>query len=211
VRLLACKGFILAACLLILAAGSVLSAAVHAEYSASESDIKAAYLYKLGAFVFWPETSSAAQQNLSICVLGNAQVGASLQQMLGSGRKEAGRTLFVHYLQTLPDLLPAQQPQAQVQLGADEQHNRQRCDILFISQSEQLRLRAALEWARQQQILTVSDIDKFALQGGMIEFYTRRNKVQMMLNLAAARAGGIKFRAQLLSFAKVIGLKDEAE
>lgn len=45
------------------------------------------------------------------------------------------------------------------------------CHILFIGQSEQEQLPTILSSIQSLSILTISDIENFALQGGVIELY----------------------------------------
>ncbi len=52
-------------------------------------------------------------------------------------------------------------------------------------------------------VLTVSDIDYFANEGGMIEFFNFRGKMRFKINNKVAVSKGIRFNAKLLELAEV--------
>jgi hypothetical protein len=54
---------------------------------------------------------------------------------------------------------------------------------------------------RKQPILTVGDQERFAHQGGMINFVKQGGKVRFEVNSAAVEAGGLKMSAKLLQVA----------
>ena len=78
------------------------------------------------------------------------------------------------------------------------------CQILFISGSERGNLRAILSTLKNQTILTVSDIDHFANQGGMIGLVLTGNNVTFEINLDAVRQSELWFSSQLLKLARII-------
>jgi len=53
-------------------------------------------------------------------------------------------------------------------------------------------------------ILTVSDRPDFAKRGGMVEFYTHKNKVLFFINLFAVKEATLAMNANLLRVANVI-------
>ena len=52
--------------------------------------------------------------------------------------------------------------------------------------------------------LTISDIDGFAAQGGMIGFATRDGKLSFQVNPAASGRAGLEIGAQLLQLATLV-------
>ncbi len=54
------------------------------------------------------------------------------------------------------------------------------------------------------QTITVSDIDGFAEQGGMIQFVLDEPYVRFVINNKAAQQNGITFNSQLLALAKFV-------
>src|SRR4051812_48120739 len=62
--------------------------------SASESAVKAAFLYKFASFVEWPPGTFKADAPLSIGVMGDEAVAGDLEQMV-AGRSFEGRPIAV--------------------------------------------------------------------------------------------------------------------
>ena len=61
-----------------------------------------------------------------------------------------------------------------------------------------------LEKLKDARVLTVSEIDGFAQQGGIINFISERNKVRFEINPDAARRLGLNISSELLKLAKVV-------
>ncbi len=78
------------------------------------------------------------------------------------------------------------------------------CQILFISRSEQRRLSALLAALKGHNTLTVSDIDGFAHEGGMIQLLLQDNQVRFEINLRAAQAAELTISSNLLKLATTI-------
>ena len=55
-----------------------------------------------------------------------------------------------------------------------------------------------------KSILTVSDIDGFAVKGGCIRLHVIKGKVRFNINVAAAHQANLKVSAKLLELAKVV-------
>ena len=148
-----------------------------------EYAVKIAFLYNLTKFVDWPP--EAFKNEVSPFVLGIVGVnpfGAALETLKDKTVK--GRKLVVRKLPRLENL--------------DD------CQILFISGSERGNLRAILSTLKNQTILTVSDIDHFANQGGMIGLVLTGNNVTFEINLDAVRQSELWFSSQLLKLARII-------
>jgi hypothetical protein len=54
-------------------------------------------------------------------------------------------------------------------------------------------------------ILTVSDVENFAQNGGDIDFYLSGAKVRFEINPQSAKLCGLKISSQLLSLGKIVG------
>lgn len=152
--------------------------------SAPEYEIKAAYLYNFGLFVDWPNGVFPKQETpFVIGVLG-----------VDPFEKALDRTLRQEMVRERPVVI---RRMSSVEASAG-------CHVVFISVSEETRVRDILEYFRDKPVLTVSDISGFTKQGGCIEFVNRRNKVTMNINLAAVRQVGLRVRAELLSIANQV-------
>jgi hypothetical protein len=75
---------------------------------------------------------------------------------------------------------------------------------VYISPSERQRVSAILRELRQQNILTVSDIDGFCEAGGMIGLVPIQNRLGFEINLGAVRQAQLTVSSQLLKLARTI-------
>ncbi|HET8802187.1 MAG TPA: YfiR family protein [Marinobacter sp.] len=144
----------------------------------SEYEVKAAFLYNFTRFVTW----SPAENNttpLEVCVFGDDPFGDLLEPL--RGRKSQGRELTLRYPDDVAGLTG--------------------CDVLFIGQSQSRSLASALDIARQQGMLTVSDLPDFALRGGMVGYVKQGNVIRFEINLEAATDAGLTINSRLLELA----------
>lgn len=150
-----------------------------------EYQIKAVFLFNFLQFVKWPpEAFPEPDTPLRIGVLGEDPFGSALDEVV---RDETvrDRPLVVQRSRRLEDL--------------------QDCHLLFISRSESRRIEEILSQLRGRPVLTVSEIDGFARQGGVIAFYPEGKKVRFEINADAGRHAELKLSSQLLSLGRVIG------
>jgi hypothetical protein len=149
-----------------------------------EYQLKAAFLYHFAAFVDWPASAFAYdQQPFVIGVFGDDPFGPILDELI-QGETAKDRPLVVRRI-TDPQQVPS-------------------CHILFISSSEAPRMRQILRRAHRLPILTVSDAPGFAQAGGVIAFTTEVNRIVLNVNVVAADAAGLNISSKLLRVARVV-------
>lgn len=151
---------------------------------ADEDLLKAAFIYNFAKFTRWPTHAPvAADQPLRLCTAGADELVTALGRL--ADKTIHGRVVRVE----------------QYQAGrADPQ-----CHVLYIAGSEHPHYWRLLEQTRSAPVLTVSEIRGFADSGGMIQLYRARDRIRFKVNLAAARASGLRLSARLLDLAEVIG------
>ncbi len=156
------------------------SGAAQAE-SASEYEFKAASLYKVASFVQWPP----APDNTPICIgiLGKDPFGKALDRIV-QGKLAGNRRFIVERFRS-----------------AEEATH---CGIVFISSSEQMKLRDILGVLRGKPVLTVSEVPGFCQQGGTINLKVVDSTIRMEINPAAGARSGLRFSSKLLSLSKVV-------
>ncbi len=145
----------------------------------AEYQVKAVYLFNFGKFVEWPKAATK-DDSFPICVLGRDPFGAALDATL-AGEKIDDRKLIARRIATERDATG--------------------CRILFISSSEDSRIKEILTSMEKSGVLTVSDMPDFIGNGGMIQFVLKENKVRFAVNLTAAQRAGLTFSSQLLKVA----------
>jgi hypothetical protein len=148
--------------------------------TAPEYDVKAAFLYNFAKFVDWPPAAFPDPDSLKICVLGDDPFGGSLQAV-------AGEQVASHKLNVL---------------RMDSIAKTAGCQILFISRSEQSRLRQILAAVKGSPVLTVGDTEKFVDDGVIINFTLEGSKVRFEINTEAADRAGLRISSKLLQLAK---------
>ena len=77
------------------------------------------------------------------------------------------------------------------------------CHVLFVAGSEKVRLGNILRVVNKAPILTVSEIEKFPLFGGIIEFDQEGKKIRLVLNHKAAKNSKLQVRARLLQVCRI--------
>jgi hypothetical protein len=148
-----------------------------------EYEIKAAYIYNFFNYIDWPaDTLPPAGSTLTIGILGESPFGPALNPLVG--KKVKGRTLAVKKVSSAKDL--------------------EQCQAVFICPSEKARLSEILGQLKDARILTVSEIEGFAEQGGIINFISERNKVRFEINTDAAKRTGLNISSDLLKLAKLV-------
>ena len=62
-----------------------------------------------------------------------------------------------------------------------------------------------LNSVERRSVLTVSDIDRAAERGAVIQFTNERNRLRLRINVAAAKAAGLTISSKLLRPAEIVG------
>lgn len=147
--------------------------------SAPEQQIKAAYLFKFGGYVEWPEEAFRdAGSPVVIGVAGDTAIAKELEKV-AANRTMNGRAVEVRQIRPGDEI--------------DAAH------ILFVGRS-QLALLGELS-SRPRPILTVTDVAKGLDQGSIINFVSAGNRVRFEVSLDMARRSSLKIGAPLLAVA----------
>jgi YfiR/HmsC-like len=147
----------------------------------SAYDIEAAYLYHFSHFVEWPALPGSKEtDSFLICVLGQNPFGNALAETVAH-ESIAGENVVAEQVLTSEDAA--------------------RCRVLFISSSEESRLKQILASLNNSSVLTVSDLPSFTERGGMIQFVLQDHHVRFQINLAMAQRAGLVLSSELLKLA----------
>jgi hypothetical protein len=154
-----------------------------AQSVADEYQVKAAYILNFARFVEWPQDVLPPFAPLTIAVVGNDPFGGSLENVLrgSSANGHAIRVRYLHWNDTLSQ-----------------------CQIIFISASEEPHLPQILRNLGNAGVLTISDIDRFSLRGGVIEFRMVGNRVRFDIDRAPAIASRLTISSRLLHVARAV-------
>ncbi len=156
----------------------------------SEYQLKAVFLFNFAQFVDWPPSAAQDSQPpqppqppLLIGILGDDPFGSFLDETV-RGERVGARPIQVRRYRRIADI--------------------EECNILFISRSENERVPDILSVFKNRAVLTVSDADDFASQGGIIEFFTDKSRIRLRINLDAADAAKLTISSKLLRVAEVV-------
>lgn len=146
---------------------------------------KAAYIYNFAKFTRWPD-SSQKNPPLILCTVGNDDLVDDLKRL--GGKVIKGRRLTV--------------------LQVDKKNYQSSCNLLYIAVSEKKRVSRILKNAQKQPVLTISMLQGFEKNGGMVQLYTSKGKTRILINLLRVRKAGLEVSSRLLMLAKVTGSED---
>jgi hypothetical protein len=173
---------------------SLCLAALHSQLAsaetASESQVKAAFLYRFTNYVQWPP-SAAPAANLTIAILGDDAVAAELLKLVQT-KKSQGTEVRVQLIASVTDDLSAH--------------------VLYVSAGYRGDLRTALQALAQKPVLTVTDAPNALELGAILNFVTADRRVRFEVSVASAQRAGIYVSSELLSVAaRVIGAHARAD
>jgi len=78
------------------------------------------------------------------------------------------------------------------------------CQLVFIPKDMEDEMHGAFATAQSESVLTISEIDGFCSQGGMIQLVERRGKLRFFINNKAAGKSHLVLSSQLLKMAKIV-------
>lgn len=159
--------------------------AVASAAAPSEYQLKAVFLFNFAQFVEWPPQSfESPNAPFIIAVVGEDPFGEYLDAAV-RGETVMGHPLVIKRYRSVSQVEP--------------------CQILYISGSELARLEKILNSLDRRAVLTVSDIQRAAERGAIIQFTNERNRLRLRINVAAAKAAGLTISSKLLRPAEIVG------
>lgn len=146
-----------------------------------EYELKAAYVIRMGRYVEWPDRPSRSGDDFQVCVTGTDPFGSLLTRE-AAGEQIGGRPVTIRRVPRARDA--------------------RSCHVLYVGEaSAQEDLGEVLASLRGTDVLTISDVARFLVQGGMVQFLPKDGRIRFEINLDAARDAGLRIRAELLDAA----------
>jgi len=145
-----------------------------------EYQLKAAYLLNFARFIYWPEPVISTTESFNICVIGDNPFADSLDRL--SDKKIKNKSIKVKY--------------------SSEYNPKDNCRIVYISKNKEDVFKEVIKKLNNNTVLTVSDVEGFSQQGGMIGFVRIKNKIKFEINIDQSIKSNIKYRSQLLEVAE---------
>lgn len=148
--------------------------------TAEEAPLKAAFLYNFVLYASWP---SMPAEGLTMCVLGQDDMGPAFDAL--AGKLIHGKSVKLRRL--------AQRPSR-----ADE------CQLLFVAASQHAAMPAVSQALQGLPVLIVADAGAYAPELPMIMLEREGSRLVFQVNLGLARAAGLRLDPKLLRLAKVV-------
>ncbi|UVW30065.1 YfiR family protein [Massilia sp. H6] len=145
----------------------------------SEYAAKAAFIYNVTRF----SSLTHVHPVLRLCVFGRDPFDGALDSL--EGRSVGQSKLTIAYPRSAKQAL-------------------ERCQILFISASEEASIGELTEAAGAAALLTISDIKGAARRGVMLELALENKRIAFECNCKAMRAAGIALNASVLRLARAV-------
>jgi len=170
---------------LVLALGWLVTPPVWAQNAApafTREELMAVFLYRLGSYVEWPESSLAAEDpTLQLCIVGRDPFGSALSYHAGAPLK--GRSFEIKRI--------------------DPGDPIEGCQILFLSASETRGRRVLERLATLHGVLSTSDRPDFTCRGGILRFYVAEESLKLEIDPDAAQRAGLQISSKVLSLAQI--------
>jgi hypothetical protein len=150
-------------------------------FEATELAIKAAFLYKFGFFVEWPQTSFASSDSpMNLCIVGDDTFGTLLDETV-KGKKIGTRAIVVRRMTAIAQ--------------------NSGCHILYLSGDADAHADQMLAALKGSDVLTVTDAKANRGNDGIISFVMKDNRVRFDIDDAEAASGGLVIDSRLLNLA----------
>lgn len=150
----------------------------------NEYEVKAAFLFNFAKFVEWPpRVFPEASSPIIFGILGEDPFDGPVMTKIGQETIK-GRSIKIEHYKAGDDFAG--------------------CHLLFISRSAAGQVKDVLERAKGRSLLTVSEIEDFMTEGGMINFVLVDRSVRFDINAKAIQTAGLKVSSKLLAVARSV-------
>lgn len=150
----------------------------------SQQQVEAAYLYKFGGYITWPDKAFAAPDSPIVIGVAGAEAVADNLTTMVTGRTIGNRPVVVKRIHDGDPLAGVH--------------------ILFIGAPKTAESAALLDLSRGQPILVVTEGKDGLNLGGAVSFVIVDERVRFDVSLDAVQANGLKLSSLLLSVAHAV-------
>lgn len=142
--------------------------------------VKGHFIYNISKFIYRPDQKSL----IFICVYDNSDFFQKLEQVYQRDDSLYASRIKLRMIEPDQDIIG--------------------CDMVFIGRRSISRLQDFLDVVEGKKILTVSDIEGFIKNGGMIELVMVSQKTSLQINYGKIKRHGIQISSRLLNLADVV-------
>jgi hypothetical protein len=150
---------------------------------ASEYQVKAVFLYNFSRFIDWPSTSfTSSSSPFVIGIIGDDPFGPYLEEAV-AGENIDNHPIIIQHYSDVRDI--------------------GECHILYINYHDPERVKRTISALSNKSTLTVNEVPNFVRWGGIVQFFTEKNKIRLQINTEAAKSAQLKISSKLLSVAQI--------
>jgi hypothetical protein len=161
-----------------------LSAPSVSAQSATEDQVKAAYLFNFAKFIEWPpEVFDKPDAPMNFCLLGRSPVADEFDSSV-RGKSISGHSINIKHLQSPADI--------------------KGCHLVFLAASAGKQQQKLVQLAKGTPVLLVAETAGFARAGGTINFIKENDRLVFEVNITAAESSHLKISSKLLALARIV-------
>lgn len=166
------------------ALSDVIENPIPGQYSpeAREYHLKAAFLRYVAKFIEWP-SGVINQDKINICILGQVPYFEGINSI--NGKVIDNRTLVIKKLLDVKDAAGT-------------------CQIIFVTKTETDNISQIIQAVGNIPVLSFGDMEKFAEEGGNMNFYIANNRLAIAANLASIDKSSLKVNPEMLKLITII-------
>lgn len=147
-----------------------------------EYAIKAVFLFNFLNYVTWPNAIQPGQ-SVNLCIYGKNNFGEALEYVKKKSKK------YVIFVELIP-------------MGQESELAG--CHLVFIAKGQDVHDERLVQILARPGLLSVSDVDGFAENIGIIELASRGNQVKVVINTNKLEKRGFRASSRLLSIAEIV-------
>jgi hypothetical protein len=145
----------------------------------NEYQVKAAFTLNFARLTQWPKKIKPSSNILLICVMGNEALKSTFTMV--NNQNINGKISQLKIISRTHDIKD--------------------CNVLMISGIKQSKMRQIFTAARQQNILTISELPDISQSKAIVNFINSNNKIKFQINHQYAQQSGLKISSRLLKLA----------
>ena len=170
----------------------------------TEYEFKAGLIYNLIKYTDWPEEKKQEEQekgdqkpkkDFVIGVVGEDPFGKNWKII--ENKKVHDRKIVIKKYGEFAKIKPTKD-----NTTFYSYEDLKKCQVLFISKSEEKNYQKIINVVKKESILTISETKGFLEKGGIVNFLLEKNKVSFEINLDAAKLAKLQIKTTVLKLAK---------
>jgi hypothetical protein len=169
--------------------------------------VKAGYVLNFLRLSSWPEEAFQNENSpIQVVIVGQDDMVSFLRELLRDEQIN-GRRVFLRQVE-YPRPRPGEYDVEPETMEAFER-TLQGAHLLYVARDQRTRVRQILDIVEDLPVLTVSDIDRFAENGGMLGLAVRQGRVAIDAHAERIRESGVTVSSRLLRLARIVQVNQE--